>query len=160
MISIIVAAARNGVIGSGNRMPWHISEDLKRFKTITLDHPVVMGRKTFESLGRPLPGRTNVVITRNPGYEAEGCKVVCSLGEALALFEEAQEVFVIGGGEIYREAMLVADRLYITWVEGDFEGDTFFPQIDHALWRITWREKHERGEKFPHPFEFVNYQRV
>lgn len=160
MISIIAAVARGGVIGSGNQMPWHISEDLKRFKAITLGHPVVMGRKTFESLGRALPGRTNVVITRNSDYKAEGCTVVGSLEDALALFGPAEEVFVIGGGEIYRQAMEVADRLYLTLVDAHFEGDTHFPGIDPRKWRITWRERHERGEKFPHPFEFINYQRA
>lgn len=160
MISIIAAVAENGVIGSGNRMPWHISEDLRRFKAVTLGHPVVMGRRTFGSLGRPLPGRTNVVITRNPAYKPEGCTVVGSLEDALSLFDPAEEVFVIGGGEIYRQAMDVADRLYITRVHAGFDGDTHFPPIDPDKWRITWREGHERGEKFPHPFEFINYQRI
>ena len=105
MLSIIVAIARNGIIGSGNSLIWHISEDLRRFKAITSGHPVVMGRKTFESIGRALPGRTNVVITRQSGFLAEGCTVVHSLEEALALFPESEEVFVIGGGEIYAQAL-------------------------------------------------------
>ena len=160
MISIIVAVAENGVIGSDNQMPWHISEDLRRFKAVTTGHPVIMGRKTFESLGRPLPNRTNVVITRNPSYKVDGATVVGSLDEALALFPGDGEVFVIGGGEIYRQAMDIADRLYITRVGTEFEGDTRFPEIDDSRWRVTWREAHPRGEKFPHPFEFVNYQRL
>ena len=159
MISIIVAVAENGVIGSGNQMPWHISEDLKRFKAITTGHPVVMGRKTFESLGRPLPNRTNVVITRNPDYKAEGAEVVGSLEEAVAMFPASEEVFIIGGGEIYRQSMGIADRLYITRVARDFEGDTVFPDIDESEWRITCREHHQNGEKFPHPFTFIDYQR-
>ena len=159
MISIIVAVAENDVIGSGNQMPWHISEDLRRFKAITTGHPVVMGRKTFESLGRPLPNRTNVVITRNPAYVAEGASVVGSLKEALALFPGSEEVFIIGGGEIYRQAMDIADRLYITRLGEYFDGDTKFPRIDETAWRITSQEHHERGEKFPHPFTFIDYQR-
>lgn len=160
MISIIVAVAENGVIGSGNRMPWHISEDLRRFKSITTGHPVVMGRKTFESLGRPLPNRTNVVITRNPAYAAEGATVVGSLEEALAMFPAEEEVFVIGGGEIYRQAMDIADRLYITRVCEAFEGDTVFPPVDETRWCATREEHHPRGEKFPHAFTFIDYRRI
>lgn len=160
MISIIVAVAENGVIGSGNRMPWHISEDLRRFKAITTGHPVVMGRKTFESLGRPLPNRTNVVITRNPDYVAAGAEVAGSLEDALAMFPGGEEVFVIGGGEIYRQAMSIADRLYITRIGMAFDGDTYFPAIDPLRWRETWHEAHPCGEKFPHPFQFVNYQKI
>ncbi len=160
MISIIVAVAENGVIGSGNQMPWHISEDLRHFKAITTGHPVVMGRKTFESLGRPLPNRTNVVITRNPDYAAEGAVIAGSLEEALAMFPAGEEIFVIGGGEIYRQAMDCADRLYITMIGVPFDGDTCFPSIDTGNWRETWREEHPRGEKFPHPFQFVNYEKI
>lgn len=159
MISIIVAVAENGVIGGGNQMPWHISEDLRRFRAITTGHPVVMGRKTFESLGRPLPNRTNVVITRNPAFEAEGATVVGSLDEALARFPAGEEVFVIGGGEIYRQAMPLADRLYVTHIGMPFDGDTHFPPIDPSIWFETRREEHPCGEKFPHPFRFVDYQR-
>lgn len=159
MISIIVAVANGGVIGGDNRLLWHISEDLKRFKAITSGHPVVMGRKTWESLGRPLPNRTNVVITRNTGYGAEGATVVGSLQEALALFPAEEEVFVIGGGEIYRQAMEVADRLYITKVCADYEGDTFFPDIDPDIWKQTYSEYYRRGAEFPHPFEYENYER-
>lgn len=159
MISIIVAVAANGVIGSGNRMPWHIPEDLKRFKAITTGHPVVMGRKTFESLGRPLPNRTNVVITRNRDYRAEGATVVGSLYEALALFGQDEEIFIIGGGEIYKQAMEIAEKLYITRIRHEFDGDTYFPDIDGDKWSATYCETHQRGEKFPHPFEFVDYRR-
>ena len=160
MISIIVAVAENGVIGSGNQMPWHITEDLRRFKAITSGHPVVMGRKTFESLGRALPNRINVVITRNPDYAAEGATVVGSLEDAMGMFPAGEEVFVIGGGEIYRQAMDVADRLYITHVGVAFDGDTHFPEIDPQRWHETWREAHSCGEKFAYPFQFVNYQSI
>ncbi len=160
MISVIVAVARGGVIGGGNALLWHITEDLRRFKAITLGHPVVMGRKTWESLGRPLPGRANVVVTRDRNYTAEGCSVVHSLEEALALFTPAEEVFIIGGGELYAQAMPIADRLYLTGVDATFEGDTFFPQWDRGLWRITSTEHHQHGEKFPHPFTFTDYERI
>ncbi|MCC8088401.1 MAG: dihydrofolate reductase [Rikenellaceae bacterium] len=134
MVSIIVAIARNGVIGSGNKLIWHIPEDLKRFKTITYGHPVIMGRKTFESIGRPLPGRTNVVVSRNPDFNPEGCVTVDSLDKAIARFTPEEEIFIIGGGEIYRQAMPIADKLYITEVLHDFEGDTYFPDINKEKW--------------------------
>ncbi len=157
MISIIAAIARNGVIGGDNSLLWHISEDLQRFKRITTGHPVVMGRKTFESLGRPLPNRVNVVITRQPDYRAEGCTVVHSFDEALRSFSPQDEVFIIGGGDIYRQALPVADRLYITRVGRDYSGDTIFPHIDPARWKETFREYHERGKDFEYPFEYIDY---
>lgn len=157
MISVIAAVASNGTIGADNCLLWHISEDLRRFKALTSGHPVVMGRKTWESLGRPLPGRHNVVITRNPEYVADGATVVGSLDKALALLKDEQEIFIIGGGEIYRQAMEVADRLYITHVDAEYEGDTCFPDIDPEKWRPVFRERYECGEKFEHPFEYVNY---
>lgn len=160
MISIIVAAAQNGVIGKNNELPWHIPEDLKRFKAITTGHPVIMGRRTFESLGRPLPNRTNVVITRNRDYRADGVLVAGSLREAVALFPADEEVFIIGGGEIYRQAMEFADKIYLTLVRHPFEGDCYFPAIDESIWRVTLCQIHSQGEKFPYPFEFINYDRV
>lgn len=159
MISVIVAVAQNGIIGNDNQLIWHISEDLKRFKAITSGHPVVMGRKTFESLGRPLPNRTNVVITRNRDYIAEGCKMAGSLEEAVSMFPAEEEVFVIGGGEIYRQAMPIADRFYLTVVHADYEGDTHFPEWDKTQWRLISEERHDRGEKFPSPFTFETYQK-
>lgn len=158
MISIIAAVAQNGVIGGGNAMLWHIREDFKRFKAITTGHPVIMGRKTYESLGRPLPNRTNIVITRNAALEIEGCKVVGSLDEALSLCSGEEEIFIIGGGEIYRQAMGVADKLYITLVHNSYEGDTRFPEIG-SEWEEIFRERHERGETFEYPFEFIDYRR-
>ena len=160
MISIIVAVAHNGVIGGKNAMPWHISEDLKRFKAITSGHPVVMGRKTFESLGKPLPNRRNVIITRNHDYRVPGAETAASLEEALSLFAPSEDVFIIGGGEIYRQALPFADRMYITWVLADIDGDTTFPEFDPCDWKATFSERHEHGEKFPLPFEFVNYERI
>lgn len=159
MISIIVAVAENGVIGGGNSLLWHISEDLQRFKRITTGHPVVMGRKTFESLGRPLPNRRNVVITRSTEYKPEGVEVVHSLEEALTLFTPDEEVFITGGGEIYRQALPVTDKLYITIVHRPYEGDTTFPEIDPTQWNKVFEEHHENGKNFPHAFEYIDYER-
>ncbi|MDR2890286.1 MAG: dihydrofolate reductase [Alistipes sp.] len=159
MISVIVAVARGGVIGAGGVMPWHISEDLQMFKRVTSGHPVVMGRRTFESLGRPLPKRTNVVITRQTDYRAEGCTVVHSLDRAIGLFPPEEEIFVIGGGEIYAGAMPLADRFYLTHIEAEYEGDTFFPEWMEVDWALVSTERHERGANFPHPFEFRVYER-
>ncbi|MDR2894897.1 MAG: dihydrofolate reductase [Alistipes sp.] len=156
MGSIIVAVSRGGVIGAAGRMPWHIAEDLRYFKRVTLGSTVVMGRRTFASLGRPLPGRLNVVVTRDEGFSAEGVVVAHSLEEALAAHPDA---FVIGGGDIYRQALPLVDRLYVTRIEADFEGDTRFPEWNEADWRLTSTERHERGEAFPHPFTFDIYDR-
>lgn len=158
-MSVIVAVAENGVIGGSGGLLWHISEDLQMFKRVTSGHPVVMGRKTFESLGRPLPARTNVVITHNPDYRAEGITIARSLGEAIALFPALEEIFVIGGGEIYREAMPLADRLYLTRVGASYEGDTRFPDWNPAEWSLISSEHHPRGKDFPHPFDFLVYER-
>ncbi len=158
MISIIVAVAENGVIGDRNMLLWHISEDLRRFKTLTTGHPVVMGRKTCESLGRPLPNRRNVVITRSKTQIA-GCEVVHSLDEALALFPADEEVFVIGGAQIYAEALPIADRLYLTRVHRDYEGDTRFPDWNPAEWRLAASEHFECGAEYPYPFTFEVYER-
>lgn len=158
MISIIVAVAENGVIGSNNSLLWHISEDLKHFKALTTGHPVVMGRKTFESLGRPLPNRTNVVITRQAA-EFPGCKVVHSLEEAVALFPTEEEVFVIGGGQIYEQALPRADRFYLTRVFRAYEGDTLFPAWDQTQWRLVASETFAHGATFPYSFAFERYER-
>ena len=157
-VSLIVAVAKNGVIGTGGTMPWHITEDFAHFKAVTLGHSVVMGRKTYESIGRPLPRRRNIVITRNAELSIEGCEMATSLEAALALCEGEEEVFVIGGGEIYRQAMPLADKLYITHVGIEVEGDTCFPNIDPTVWREVCREDFERGKDFEHPFSFVDYE--
>lgn len=159
MVSVIVAVARNGAIGKENGLIWHISEDLKRFKALTSGHPVVMGRKTFESLGRPLPKRVNVVITRRTDFRAEGCLRAGSLEEAVGMFDPSEEIFIIGGGEIYAQAMPLADRLYLTEVEHDYEGDTFFPAWNRNEWVLQEEERHERGEKFEHPFVYRTFRR-
>lgn len=159
MINIIVAVAEGGVIGGDNRLLWHISEDLRHFKAITSGHPVVMGRKTFESLGRPLPNRENVVITRSD-IEIEGCRVVHSLEEALSLYKPQDQVFIIGGAQIYGEAMPLADRFYLTRVEHSYEGDTLYPEWDESEWECVSRERMERGEKYEYPFVFEEYRRI
>lgn len=161
-ISIIVAVADNGVIGDQNRLIWHISEDLKRFKRLTTSHPVVMGRKTFESLGRPLPGRHNVVITRDKNLRIEGVSIVHSLGEAVRLLRDENpdhEIFIIGGGDIYRQSMPLADKLYITHVRTSPDGDATFPAIDPALWQVASREEHPASQQNPVGYEFVDYTR-
>lgn len=159
-LSLIVAMDRNRVIGRDNRLPWHISEDLKRFKTLTMGHPIVMGRKTFESIGRVLPGRTNIVVTRQPGYVAPaGVIVAGSIAHALAAAGDAQEVFVIGGRELYEYALGVAHRLYITEVDGTFEGDTHFPDIG-AGWRELSREQHASPGEGYRGYDFVIYERA
>ena len=158
-ISLIVAVAQNGIIGTGGTMPWHITEDFAHFKAVTLGHSVVMGRKTYESIGRPLPRRRNIVITRNAELQIEGCEMATSLEGALAMCEGEEEVFIIGGGEIYRQAMPLAHKLYITHVGISAEGDTRFPEIDPTIWREVSREEFARGKEFDHPFSFVDYER-
>ena len=158
MLSLIVAVAQNGVIGDRNALLWHISEDLKHFKALTSGHPVVMGRKTYESLGRPLPNRTNVVISRQE-LEIPGCRVVHSLDEALALFPGDEEVFIIGGAQIYAEALPRADRFYLTRVFHDYEGDTRFPEWDEAQWRLVSSESFPCGREYPWPFVFECWER-
>lgn len=158
MISIIVAVAENGVIGDKNALLWHISEDLKHFKALTTGHPVVMGRRTFESLGRPLPNRRNVVITRQE-VEFPGCETVHSLAEALALFSEEEEVFVIGGAQIYAEALPLADCFYLTRVMHAYEGDTRFPAWNESEWRLVASESFPCGRDFPWPFAFETWER-
>ena len=146
MISIIVAVASNGVIGDKNSLLWHIREDMVHFRTTTSGHPVIMGRKTYDSIGRPLPKRTNVVITRDTNLVIEGCTVVHSLEEAVSMFDSAEEVFVIGGAQIYAQALPLAERIYLTVVGKEYEGDTSFPDIDYAEWIELSREDYDRGE--------------
>lgn len=148
MISYVAAVSRNGVIGREGGLPWTISTDLKRFKEITMGKPVVMGRKTWESLPRkPLPGRRNIVITRKPGYVAEGAEVVPGAREAMALCGDELEIAVIGGGQIYRLFWPLVDRLYLTEVDIAVEGDTHFPAVRAEEWREVGREVHDRGPK-------------
>lgn len=158
-LTLIAAVARNGVIGRGGRIPWHIPGDLPRFKRITLGYPVIMGRCTWESLGRPLPGRRNIVISRTPGFAAAGAEVFPSLTEALVACADASEVFVIGGTEVYREALARADRLLLTEIDADFDGDAYFPAFDRAAWRESAREPHPPAAAFPFGYAYVTYER-
>jgi dihydrofolate reductase len=135
-ITLLVACARNGAIGRDNALPWHLPEDLKHFKETTLGHPIVMGRRTFESIGRPLPGRRTIVVSRDPGWAHPGCERAGSLDEAIGLCAGSPEVFVVGGAQVYAEALPRADRLLVTDIELDVEGDAFFPPIDASGWRL------------------------
>ncbi len=157
---MIVAVATNGVIGRDGELPWHLPDDLKFFKRITLGKPVVMGRKTWESIGRPLPGRHNVIITRSTGYAAEGASVVHSPAKAMDLLADEPEVMIIGGGGIYRAFFEDAACLYVTEVEASVEGDATFPKINEAEWRESSREAHAADERHAHAFQFVTYERL
>jgi dihydrofolate reductase len=161
VVSLLVAVARNGVIGRDNALPWHLPEDLKRFKALTLGHPVVMGRKTYESIvartGGPLQGRENVVVTRQAGYAAPGCRVVHSLQAALSAVAGAQEIFVIGGADIFALALPLATRLDMTEVHADVEGDVVFPDYDRSAWRELSREPGAGAGDLR--YDFVVYER-
>ena len=156
-LTLIAAVARNRVIGSDNALPWRLPADIKRFKELTLGHPIIMGRKTWVSLGRPLPGRSNIVISRDPDFSAPGATVVASLAAALAACAGAQEAFVIGGAEIYALALPAAQCLQLTEIDRAFPGDTHFPDFDPSAWRETARERHRAEAGFD--YAFVTYQR-
>ena len=146
MISLIVAVSTNNVIGNDGDLPWRLSDDLKRFKAVTMGKPIVMGRKTYESIGRPLPGRQNIVITRQEGFKADGCDVVKSTAEAVEVAGGADEIMVIGGGQIYAALLPVADRIYLTRVHTEIEGDAFFPSLNEAEWRESASENYDADE--------------
>jgi len=158
ILSLIVAVAQNGVIGINNTLPWRLPEDLKRFKALTSGHPIIMGRKTFESLGRPLPNRRNIVISRNPDCVFAGAEVFASIEDAIAACKDAEKAFVIGGGEIYRQALALVDELQITEVDLAPEGDAFFPAIDMSIWREAAREAQVDAASGVH-YAFVTYQK-
>lgn len=158
LIALVAALARNRVIGAGNRLPWRLPEDLARFKRLTLGAPVIMGRKTHESIGRPLPGRRNIVVTRARNAAWEGCRVARSLDEAFALAADAPVAFVIGGAELYAQALPRADRLYFTLIDADYAGDTRFPEFDAAAWREVARVPGVSAEGVG--YAFVDYVRV
>ena len=166
-VVLVAAVAENGVIGRDNGLPWRLSTDMKRFKATTMGKPIVVGRKTWESFPRrPLPGRLNIVVTRDPAYRAEGAETVASLDDALKLAEArsrgvpgADEIVIGGGGEIYRRAIGLADRLRITHVLAQVDGDTIFPEIDPAVWEVVSAEEHPAGEKDSHATRYVVYAR-
>ncbi|NLN41191.1 MAG: type 3 dihydrofolate reductase [Clostridiales bacterium] len=159
MISIIVAMDRNRVIGKNNRMPWKLPADLAYFRKVTLGHTVVMGRKTFESIGKPLEGRKNIILTRNEEYAKEGCLVVHSLEEALKMIQDEKECFIIGGAKIYSAFLPYAQKLYITYIDHEFEGDTYFPEINYDQWRMVSRIPGPQNEKIPFDYYFEVYER-
>lgn len=160
LLSIIVALSDNRVIGAGNQLPWRLSADLKRVKALTMGHHLIMGRKTYESIGRPLPGRTNVIITRNSSYAPEGCVVADSLPAALESAASDSEVFVFGGGEIFREALPLVKRIYLTHVHCQIEGDTHFPELNPTEWREVERQDFKSDEKNEYDYSFVTLDRI
>ena len=157
-VYLVAAVAANGVIGANGGLPWHLPEDLRHFKSLTLGHPVIMGRRTWESLGRALPGRENIVVTRAAGYEAPGASVAASLDAALALCAGEPTAFVIGGGELYAEALPVADGLVLTEIQRDYPGDARFPDYDRSAWRETQRKPQTGADGLR--FDFVLYERA
>ena len=160
-LSILVAVSKNGVIGSKGHLPWHLSADLQRFKRLTMGHAIVMGRKTWESIGQPLPGRQMLVVSRQQAYQAEGVQVAGSLPQALEMAKESGDLdpFVVGGAEIYRLALPLATRLYLTRVLSDVEGDTHFPEIIKMDWQLVASESHQDDAKNDHPYRFETYER-
>lgn len=158
-LSILVAMAKNRVIGKNNALPWQLPPDLKRFKQLTMGHHIVMGRKTYESIGRPLPGRTSIIITRQTDYQAPGAIVVASIDQALKVSSEGQEIdqeiFVIGGAEIYQQALELCQRIYITEIQQEFDGDTLFPELNQQEWREISREKHRLNDGGGFEYHFV-----
>jgi dihydrofolate reductase len=158
-VSIIVAMSKNGVIGDHGHIPWHLPAELQRFKRMTMGHHIVMGRKTWESIGRLLPGRRSVIVTRNPDYAVPGAIVADSLRAAIAICLYDEEIFVIGGAELFREALPVADRLYLTVVDAELPGDTMMPEIDFDDWQAVETEEIAADDRNPYPFRFPRYER-
>ncbi|KKT57907.1 MAG: Dihydrofolate reductase [Candidatus Giovannonibacteria bacterium GW2011_GWC2_44_9] len=163
-IIIIVALDQNRVIGKDGKIPWKLSADLKRFKELTMGHPIIMGRKTYESLGKPLSGRTNIILSRDENFtreSADGCVVLRFFGDALKLARtiDREKIFILGGGQVYEDALFSADEIYLTLVKASFEGDVFFPELDPAEWLEVSREQHKKDAKNPYDYEFVVYQR-
>lgn len=159
MITIIAAAAENNALGKNNDLVWHLPDDFKRFKKLTSGHHIIMGRKTFETFPQPLPDRTHVVITRKDNYKKEGIVVVHSMERACEFSKDDPQPFIIGGGEIYKMGMDVADKIELTRVHGTFEADTFFPEIDETKWQLVKEKFHEKDEKHKHSFTYQTYER-
>ena len=160
MIIMIAAVAENNALGKNNDLLWHLPNDFKRFKAITTGHHIIMGRKTFESFPKPLPNRTHVIITRQKEYNAAGCIVVSSLEEALSVSPKNEDVFIIGGGEIYNLALPIADKLDLTKVHHTFEADAYFPAIDPKQWKLISSEHHRKDEKHQYDYSVVSYERL
>ncbi len=158
-ISIIAAMAANRTIGLENRLPWHLPDDLKRFKTLTMNHHIVMGRKTYDSIGKPLPGRSTIIVTRNMDYAVPGCVAVNSLDAALTVSFSDEEVFFVGGADLYRQALPIANRIYLTEIHRVFDGDAFFPEFDMRQWSETSREQHCTDGDNGFEYHYVIYDR-
>ena len=160
-LSLLAALDREFAIGKDGDLPWHLPADLKRFKALTLGKPILMGRKTAESLGRPLPGRRNLVLTRSGKVPFEGMEAIASLEAAMQATNDEPELWVIGGGEVFAETLPLAERMHLTWVDTTVDGaDAFFPHFDPAQWRPVSREPHPADDRHPFAFEFVDYQRL
>jgi dihydrofolate reductase len=161
MIIIIAATAENNALGKNNDLIWHLPADLQRFKKVTSGYPIIMGRNTFESIGRPLPNRTTVIVTRNKEYSQKDCLVANSLEEAIQLVEKSEKLFIIGGAQIYKEAMQkqLADQLDITLVHDTFEADVYFPEIDTEIWEEVAKQKHFADEKNKYDYSFITYKK-
>ena len=159
MITLIAAVAQNNGLGKDNQLLWHLPDDFKRFKIITSGHYIIMGRKTFESFPKPLPNRTHVIITRQKNYNSEGCIVVNSLDEAIQSCPKNEAIFIIGGGEIYKQSIAIADKIDITRVHNSFEADTFFPEIEIEKWQLIFEEFHSKDERHDFDFTFQTYVR-
>lgn len=159
IISLIAAMDRNRLIGNKNQLPWHLPADLAHFKRVTLNKPILMGRKTYDSIGRPLPGRKNIVLTRTPGLKIEGVTVVNSLEEAIEALPDTDELMVIGGSAIYELVLPRAQRMYLSYVDGEFEGDAWFPDVDETQWQITKSIMQEADEKNRYACRFITYER-
>ena len=159
IISLIAAMGRNRVIGGHNTLPWNMPADMAHFRALTRGKPVIMGRKTYESIGHPLPHRPNIIITRDPSYRAEGCKIVHDADAALAAAETAEEIMIIGGAEIYALFLSRAHRMYLTLIEADFAGDARFPEYRADEWRETSREEHAADAANPHPYAFITLEK-
>lgn len=159
-LTLVAAIARNGVIGRDNKLPWHLPADLRFFKNVTLDKPVFMGRRTWLSIGRPLPRRQMIVLTHDRHYQLEGCIVVHSLEDALIAAGNAPEMMVIGGAVLFQQTLPLAQRMYLTQVEADVPGNTYFPEWNQAQWRLAWEEVHPADEKHAWPFRFQRWERI
>lgn len=159
MITIIAAIGKNNALGKNNQLIWHLPADLKRFKKITTGNSIIMGRKTFESLGKPLPNRVNIIITRNPKYTTKNGIVVHSLKEAIKIAPKEKQIFIIGGAQIYKQALPIADKLDLTFVHKDFDADAFFPEINLSVWEEEKRENFKANEKNKYDYSFVSFKR-
>ena len=158
-IALIAALARNHAIGFRGKLPWHLPSDLAHFQQTTLGRPVLMGRKTYESIGRPLPGRENIVVSRDPAFDAAGCRVAGSLEKGLALAAPAERVLVIGGASLYEQLLPRADRLYLTFVDAEIEGDAFFPKLDFTRFELVSETLHARDDRHPFAFRIARFDR-